>query len=105
MVGAEAIPGNVGYAVLSNIVHGGFQGVVSPVNRDGGVVCSMQAARGLAELASTPELVVIAAGGDELVEFAAEAAACGARAVLVLSAYGAALLILSAGVLRQRDVA
>jgi acetate---CoA ligase (ADP-forming) len=87
VVGAEAIPGNVGYAVLSNIVRGGFRGVVSPVNRDGGVVCSMQAARSLAELARAPELVIIAAGGEDLVEFAAEAATCGARALLVLSAF------------------
>jgi acyl-CoA synthetase (NDP forming)/RimJ/RimL family protein N-acetyltransferase len=86
VVGAEATAGNVGYAVLSNIVGGGFRGVVSPVNRDGGVVCSMLAARSLGELPHVPELVIIAAGGDELVEFAAEAAACGARALLVLSA-------------------
>jgi acyl-CoA synthetase (NDP forming)/ribosomal protein S18 acetylase RimI-like enzyme len=86
VVGAETVPGNIGHAVLSNIVRSGFRGVVSPVNRDGGVVCSMQAARSLAELANTPELVIIAADGEDVVEFAAEAAACGARALLVLSA-------------------
>jgi acyl-CoA synthetase (NDP forming) len=86
-VGAQAVPGNIGYAVLSNIVRAGFRGVVWPVNRDGSVVCSMLAARSLVELAITPELVIIAAGGDELVDVAAEAAACGARALLVLSAH------------------
>jgi RimJ/RimL family protein N-acetyltransferase/predicted CoA-binding protein len=87
VVGAQAVPGNIGYAVLSNIVRAGFRGVVWPVNRDGSVVCSMLAARSLVELAITPELVIIAAGGDELVDVAAEAAACGARALLVLSAH------------------
>ena len=86
VVGAAAQPGNVGQAVLGNIVAGGFHGVVSAVNADGGVVCSMRAARSLSELPVAPELVVIAARGDELVEHAADAAAAGARALLVLPA-------------------
>ena len=86
VIGAATTPGNVGHKVLANIVHGEFQGVVEAVNRDGGVVCSLQAARTIAELRLPPELVIIAAAGDELLEFAAEAAANGARALLVVPA-------------------
>ncbi len=86
VVGAAATPGNVGAAVLANIVAGGFAGVVTPVNRAGGVVCSMRAVRSLGEVEVAPELVIIAAAGDEVLEFAAEAAAQGARALLVLPA-------------------
>ena len=86
VVGAAATPGNVGWAVLTNMIAGGFEGVVTPVNRAGGVVCSMRAARSLAELEVAPELVIIAAAGNEVLEFAAEAAAKGARALLVLPA-------------------
>ena len=86
VAGAAATPGNVGGAVLANIIGGGFKGVVTPVNHAGGVVCSMQAARSLAEFEVAPELVIIAAAGDEVLEFAAEAAAAGARALLVLPA-------------------
>ncbi len=86
VAGAAAAPGNVGRAVLANIIGGGFQGVVTPVNHAGGVVCSMRAARSLGELDAAPELVIIAAAGDELVEFAADAAANGARALLVVPA-------------------
>jgi acyl-CoA synthetase (NDP forming)/ribosomal protein S18 acetylase RimI-like enzyme len=86
VVGAAATPGNVGWAVLANIIAGGFEGVVRPVNRAGGVVCSMEAARSLGELEVAPELVIIAAVGDEVLEFAAEAASTGARALLVLPA-------------------
>ena len=50
VVGAAAKPGNVGRAVLANIMAGGFQGVVTPVHRAGGVVCSRRAAGSLAEL-------------------------------------------------------
>ena len=86
VVGASATPGNVGWAVLANIIAGGFEGVVTPVNRAGKVVCSMRAARSLADLDVAPELVIIAAAGDEVLEFAAEAAAKGARALVVLPA-------------------
>ena len=86
VVGAEATPGNLGRAVLANIIAGGFEGVVTPVNRAGGVVCSLRAARSLADLEVPPELVIIAAPGDQVLEFAAEAAAGRARALLVLPA-------------------
>ena len=86
VVGAEATPGNLGRAVLANIIAGGFEGVVTPVNRAGGVVCSLRAARSLADLEVPPELVIIAAAGDQVLEFAAEAAAGRARALLVLPA-------------------
>jgi acyl-CoA synthetase (NDP forming)/GNAT superfamily N-acetyltransferase len=86
VAGAAATPGNVGRAVLANIITGGFNGVVIPVNRAGSVVCSIRAARSLTELDFAPELVIIAAAGDEMLEFAADAAANGARALLVLPA-------------------
>jgi acetate---CoA ligase (ADP-forming) len=85
VAGAAAVPGNVGRAVLASIIGGGFQGVVTPVNHAGGVVCSMRAARSLGELDVTPELVIIAAAGDSG-WFAADAAANGARALLVIPA-------------------
>ena len=86
VVGAAETPGNVGRAVLANIVASGFQGVVTPVDRAGSVVCSRRAARSLADLEPAAELVIIAAAGEEVFEFAAEAAANGARALLVVPA-------------------
>ncbi len=86
VMGAAATPGNVGRAVLANIIGGGFQGVAMPVNRAGGVVCSLRAARSLGELDVAPELVIICVGGDAVLESAAEATAEGARALLVLPA-------------------
>jgi acyl-CoA synthetase (NDP forming)/RimJ/RimL family protein N-acetyltransferase len=86
VVGAAAMPGNVGQAVLASIMAGGFEGVVTAVSRAGGVVCSRRAVRSLAELDVAAELVIIAVAGDEVLEFAAEAAACGARALMVLPA-------------------
>ncbi len=84
VVGAAELPGNIGRAVLANIAGAGFEGVVTPVNRAGGVVCSRPAAHSLRELELAPELVIIAARGDEVLDLAGEAAAKGARALLVL---------------------
>lgn len=86
VLGAAATPGSLGRRVMANIIAGGFQGILMPVNRDGGVVCSMATARSLGELRVVPDLVIIAAPGEELLEFAAEAAGSGARAMLVISA-------------------
>ena len=58
---------------------------MTPVNRAGSVVSSTPAARSLAELEVVPELVIISAAGDELLEFAAEAASACARALVLLS--------------------
>ena len=86
VVGAAATPGNLGRAVLANIIAGGFEGVVTPVNPAGGVVCSTRAAHSLAELEVVPELVIIGAAVDDVLEFAAEAALSGAKALLLLPA-------------------
>ena len=86
VVGASSEPGSLGGAVLQNILAGGFQGVATPVNRDGSVVRSIRAVRSLAELEEPPELVVIAVGADETPAIAADAAARGAKALLILAA-------------------
>ncbi len=86
VVGAAEEPGNVGRAMLANISGGGFPGVVEPVNRAGGVVCSRRTARSLGELEDPPDLVIIAVEGDTVLEFAREAAAAGAKALLVVPA-------------------
>ena len=86
VLGATAAPGSLGRKVMENIMAGGFQGVVTPVNRDRDVVCSIAAASSFGELPGVPDLVIIAASGEELLEFAAEAAGSGARAMLVISA-------------------
>jgi acetate---CoA ligase (ADP-forming) len=83
VVGAAAAPGNVGCRLLANIIAGGFQGVVGAVNREGSVVCSVQAARSIMELTFVPELVVIATGGEDVLEFATQAAATGSAALVV----------------------
>jgi len=86
IIGAADTPGNVGRALLVNISNGGFTGVVESVNRAGTVVSARRSARSLDELDRAPDLVIIAVEGEAVLEFAAEAAAKGARALLVVRA-------------------
>ncbi|HUO73073.1 MAG TPA: GNAT family N-acetyltransferase [Solirubrobacteraceae bacterium] len=85
VVGASSAPGDLGAAVLKDILDGGFRGVVSPVNRSGEVVSSMRCARSLIDLDDPPELVIAAVDWDELADVAAQASAIGAKALLVLT--------------------
>ncbi len=84
VVGTAEASGNLGRAVLANIIDGGFPGVVVPIERAGGVVCSRSVVRSLGDLDVAPELVIIAVEGDEVLELAAAAVAKGAKALLIL---------------------
>ncbi len=85
VVGASNEPGSRGGDLFANLIAGGFQGAAVPVNRSGGVVRSVRAARSLGELAEPPELVVVAVPDEEVLDAAAEAARIGAKAMLVVS--------------------
>ncbi len=88
VVGAAGSPGNLLTQVMTNICAGGFRGQVVPVSPGGGVVCGIPAVNSLGELKVVPELVIVAATGQALLEHAVAAGAAGARALLVLSADG-----------------
>ena len=85
VVGASNEPGSRGGDLFANLIVGGFRGAAVPVNRSGGAVHSVRAARSLSELAEPPELVVVAVPDEEVLDVAAEAARVGARAMLVVS--------------------
>jgi acetate---CoA ligase (ADP-forming) len=86
VVGASEDPASVGGRVLRSIIAGGFRGLVWPVNRSGGIVCSAGAVRALADLPEPPELALIAVPAGEVAGVVEEAGGIGVRAVLVISA-------------------
>jgi acetate---CoA ligase (ADP-forming) len=86
VVGASSREDSVGGAIFRSIVAGGFSGVAVPVHPDAGMVGSVRAARSLAALDEAPDLAVIAVPADQVLGVAREAAECGVRALLVVSA-------------------
>ena len=49
VIGASRNPEKVGYAVLANLVNGGFQGPIVPVNPDGGEILGLKCYKSLDE--------------------------------------------------------
>jgi acetate---CoA ligase (ADP-forming) len=85
VVGPSAVAGDLGAAVLAGIITGGFRGVAVPVNAEGDVVHSIRCVRSLIDLAEVPELVIVAVAPEKVADVAAQAAAIGAKALLVIT--------------------
>ncbi|HET7417084.1 MAG TPA: GNAT family N-acetyltransferase [Solirubrobacterales bacterium] len=86
LVGASRRPGGVGDAVFANLVGSGFGGALYPVNTAAEEIRGLPVFPRLAEVPGEIELAVIAVPAVAVVEAAREAAAKGARALVVLSA-------------------
>ncbi|HTI34072.1 MAG TPA: GNAT family N-acetyltransferase, partial [Miltoncostaea sp.] len=86
VVGASRDPASPGGALLRALLERGHPGPLYPVNRAADVVAGRRAHRSLALLPGPVDLVVAAVPAEEVPAVAREAAACGARALVVLSA-------------------
>ena len=86
VVGAGTAPTSVGHVVLRNLLEGGFEGVVYPVNPGHESVHGVQAYASIADTPETPDLAVVctpAAAVPDVVQTCGEA---GVGAVAVISA-------------------
>lgn len=78
VVGASRRPGAIGRQVVSNLVTGGYQGPVWPVNPHADVVLSMRAKKSVREIDGPLDLAVLVVPPDEVLVVAEE---CGKRGV------------------------
>ena len=86
VVGAGAAPSSVGHIVLRNLLEGGFEGVVYPVNPGHESIHGVQAYATIGDTPETPDLAVVctpAATVPDVVQACGEA---GVGAVAVISA-------------------
>ena len=86
VVGSQSRPRSVGRAVVENLLASGFSGPIGLVNKHPSPMDGVATVRHLHELPWTPDLVVIATPAATVPQLAAEAAAKGAAAVVVLTA-------------------
>ncbi|MFZ5469110.1 MAG: acetate--CoA ligase family protein [Myxococcota bacterium] len=86
VVGASRNPLTVGGAAFANLLRGGFQGPVYPVNRCAQSVQSVRAYPCLSELPEVPQLVVVAVPSRHVLEVVREAAGLGVQGAIVLTA-------------------
>ncbi|MFJ6949195.1 acetate--CoA ligase family protein [Streptomyces wuyuanensis] len=103
VVGASDDPAKYGHAVAAQALRAPLRRPVHLVNRRGGTVLGRPAARSLAEIGEPVELVVVSVPGAGFEEAVDSALACGARAIVGITAGFAETG--ASGLARQRAVA
>ena len=102
VIGASRRRGTIGAEILNNIVSGGFNGPVYPVNATADVVQSMPAFKSIADVPAEVDLAVVVVPAAAVVDVARECAAAKVGALLVISAGFAETG--AAGAERQREL-
>jgi len=88
VVGASDRSGRVGYAVIRNLVAGGYQGRIHPINPARSKINGIKAYRDLASVGEDIDLAVIATPIESVRSVIADCAAAGIGSAIVLSAGG-----------------
>jgi acetyltransferase len=103
VIGASRTPGKVGHAVLSNLLSGGFQGRIVPVNPAAHEILGHPCHARPIDADTPVDLALVVVPVPQVPEAVEEAARAGARAICVITAgYKEAG---EAGVLRERELA
>lgn len=86
LIGVKNDPKSVGGITLSNLVGGGFKGVVYPVNPKHEAVLGIQCFPNVASLPKTPDLAVITTGAQQVPQLIRECGEAGINGVIIMSA-------------------
>ena len=93
MVGASNRPQSVGHTVMRNLLAGGFEGIVMPVNPKYEAVANVLAYSDVASLPMAPDLAVICTPPQVVPQVVGELGELGTKAAIVLTAVaGTAIL-------------
>jgi acetyltransferase len=86
LIGVTINPKSVGGKVLSNLVGGGFRGVVYPVNPDHEAVLGIQCYPNVESLPKTPDLGVICTAAEKVPGLVRECGEAGILGIIIMSA-------------------
>jgi acetyl coenzyme A synthetase (ADP forming)-like protein len=86
VVGASTIPGKVGHDIFVNILKGGYQGILYPVNPSAPSVASVRAYATIADIPDELDLAMIILPPRLAVGAVEEAIAKGVKAIVIVSA-------------------
>ncbi len=75
-----------GGSVLANLLGGGFEGAIYPINPRGGTIAGLRAYASLHELPETPDLAVVALGSAAAIPEVEECGRSGVAAAIVIAA-------------------
>ncbi len=86
VVGASRKPGSVGHAVIRNLIHGQYEGVIYPINPKAKGILGIPCFADLSALAEPPDLVVVVVPAPFVERVVLQAAELGTKHVMVISA-------------------
>jgi acetate---CoA ligase (ADP-forming) len=86
VVGATNRPGSVGLAVFSNLIHGGYQGIIYPVNPKARSVQGVKAYPTVADVPDDIDLAAIVVPAEQVATIVDECARKKAKGVIVITA-------------------
>lgn len=86
LIGASSRPGSVGFVVARNLLEGGFDGPIMPVNPAHASVAGMLAYPDIASLPLTPDLAIICTPPQTVPELIEALGKRGTRAAIVITA-------------------
>jgi acetyltransferase len=101
VIGASDKPHSVGATVLHNLIEGGFQGTIYPVNHRHAELAGRRAYASVGMLGEAPDLAIICTPPATVPGIIAELGAAGTRAAIVLTAGLGALRDASGRTLKQ----
>ena len=88
VIGASERPGSLGTALMGNLVQGGFQGRLFPINPKYAQVMGLPAVADIGDLDARVDLAVVAVPIERVPEVLSQCAAAQVKAVVVISAGG-----------------
>jgi acetyl coenzyme A synthetase (ADP forming)-like protein len=86
MVGASTTPGKVGHDIFANILMGGYQGILYPVNPKAESIMSVRAYPTLTDIPGDVDLAIMALSPELTLRSVEEAAKKGVKGIVVVSA-------------------
>jgi acyl-CoA synthetase (NDP forming) len=86
MIGASSDPRKWGFAMLRNLINGGFEGKVYPVNREADELRGLKVYHSVSEIPEIPDLVCIVVPPPAVVPVIKECVARGVKAGVVITA-------------------
>lgn len=85
LIGASSFPGKWGYRILHNILQGGYEGKIYPVNQKGGTILGLKAYKSFKEIPENIDLAIICVPREEVFNVIKEIGEKGAGTVMVIT--------------------
>src|SRR5687767_4370766 len=86
LIGASDRPGSIGATVMRNLIAGGFDGSVWPVNLRHSTVAGVEAYRSVRDLPAAPDLAIVCTPALTVPGLISDLGAIGTRAAIVITA-------------------